>query len=56
MVHGVMLGDGKATWYRNRYVRTTLLAAGGGLTAKGAPGGAAGLEQRVGRAPRAASC
>jgi carotenoid cleavage dioxygenase len=43
MVHGVMLGDGKATWYRNRYVRTTLLAAGGGLTAKGAPGGAAGL-------------
>jgi carotenoid cleavage dioxygenase-like enzyme len=43
MVHGVMLGDGKATWYRNRYVRTTLLADGGGLTAKGAPGGAAGL-------------
>jgi carotenoid cleavage dioxygenase-like enzyme len=43
MVHGVMLADGKATWYRNRYVRTTLLAAGGGLTAKGAPGGASGL-------------
>ena len=43
MVHGVMLDDGKATWYRNRYVHTTLLAAGGGLTAKGAPGGAAGL-------------
>ena len=32
--------DGKANWYRNRYVHTTLLAAGGGLTAKGAPGGA----------------
>ena len=30
-------------WYRNRYVHTTLLAAGGGLTAKGAPGNAAGL-------------
>ena len=43
MVHGVMLDGGKATWYRNRYVQTTLLAAGGGLTAKGAPGGAAGL-------------
>jgi carotenoid cleavage dioxygenase len=43
MVHGVMLAGGKATWYRNRFVRTTLLAAGGGLTAKGAPGGASGL-------------
>jgi len=43
MVHGVVLADGKATSYRNRYVRTTLLAAGGGLTAKGAPGGASGL-------------
>ncbi len=43
MVHGVMLQDGKAAWYRNRYVQTTLLAAGGGLTATGAPGGAAGL-------------
>jgi len=43
MVHGVLLADGKASWYRNRYVHTTLLAAGGGLTAKGAPGGASGL-------------
>ena len=43
MVHGVMLEGGKATWYRNRYVHTTLLAAGGGLTASGAPGGASGL-------------
>jgi carotenoid cleavage dioxygenase-like enzyme len=43
MVHGVMIEGGKATWYRNRYVQTSLLAAGGGLTAKGAPGGAAGL-------------
>ena len=43
MVHGVVIENGKATWYRNRYVRTTLLAAGGGLTATGAPGGAAGL-------------
>jgi carotenoid cleavage dioxygenase-like enzyme len=43
MVHGVMLEGGRATWYRNRYVATTLLAAGGGLTAAGAPGGASGL-------------
>ncbi len=43
MVHGVMIENGKATWYRNRFVHTTLLAAGGGLTAKGPPGGAAGL-------------
>ncbi|HVJ99020.1 MAG TPA: carotenoid oxygenase family protein [Acidimicrobiia bacterium] len=43
MVHGVVIEDGKATWYRNRYVDTALLAAGGGLTASGAPGGAAGL-------------
>ena len=43
MVHGVMIDAGRATWYRNRYVQTSLLAAGGGLTAKGAPGGAAGL-------------
>jgi carotenoid cleavage dioxygenase-like enzyme len=43
MVHGVTIANGKATWYRNRYVHTTLLAAGGGLTAKGAPGGASGL-------------
>jgi carotenoid cleavage dioxygenase len=43
MVHGVMIEGGKATWYRNRYVQTTLLAAGGGLTAAGAPGGASGL-------------
>ena len=43
MVHGVMIEGGKASWYRNRYVHTTLLAAGGGLAAKAAPGGAAGL-------------
>jgi carotenoid cleavage dioxygenase len=43
MVHGVMLDGGKASWYRNRYVQTALLAAGGGLTASGAPGGASSL-------------
>lgn len=43
MVHGVLLANGGAAWYRNRYVQTSLLAAGGGLTAAGAPGGAAGL-------------
>ena len=36
MVHGVVIEDGKATWYRNRYVDTALLAAGGGLTASSA--------------------
>jgi carotenoid cleavage dioxygenase len=25
MIHGVEIGDGKANWYRNRYVRTPLL-------------------------------
>jgi carotenoid cleavage dioxygenase len=43
MVHGVVLDGGRASWYRNRYVQTSLLAAGGGLTATGAPGGASGL-------------
>ena len=43
MVHGVMLEDGQAKWYRNRYVQTALYAAGGGLTASGAPGGASSL-------------
>ena len=43
MVHGVLLDGGKAAWYRNRYVQTALLAAGGGLAAAGAPGGAASL-------------
>jgi carotenoid cleavage dioxygenase len=43
MVHGVLIENGKASWYRNRYVDTALLAAGGGLTASGAPGGAGSL-------------
>jgi carotenoid cleavage dioxygenase len=43
MVHGVMIENGRATWYRNRYVDTAMLAKGGGLTAAGAPGGASGL-------------
>lgn len=36
MVHGVRLKDGKAEWYRNRYIRTTILEAEGGP--KAAPG------------------
>lgn len=36
MVHGVRLKDGKAEWYRNRYIRTTMLEAEGGP--KAAPG------------------
>ncbi len=36
MVHGVALHGGKALWYRNRYIRTTMLEAAGGP--KAAPG------------------
>ncbi len=36
MVHGVCLQGGKALWYRNRYIRTTMLEAQGGPNA--APG------------------
>jgi len=43
MVHGVRLESGRATWYRNRWVRTGFFAHGGGLAATGAPGGTATL-------------
>jgi len=43
MVHGVRLENGRATWYRNRWVRTGLYDHGGGLGAGGAPGGTATL-------------
>lgn len=36
MVHGVRLKDGKAEWYRNRYIRSQMLEAAGGP--KAAPG------------------
>ncbi len=39
MVHGVRLEGGQARSYRNRWVRTPILAAGGGLTSAGVPGG-----------------
>ncbi len=39
MVHGVSLRNGKAEWYRNRYVRTEPHLAGLGF-GQGAPGGA----------------
>ena len=39
MVHGVQLESGRASWYRNRWVRTGLYDHGGGLGAAGAPGG-----------------
>ena len=38
MVHGVSLRDGRAEWYRNRYVQTQPFKAGVGF-GKGAPGG-----------------
>jgi carotenoid cleavage dioxygenase len=39
MIHGVELRDGRATWYRNRYVRTPLFLdpGGDGLTPEGTP-------------------
>jgi carotenoid cleavage dioxygenase-like enzyme len=40
MVHGVQLADGRAAWYRNRYVRTALYDARAGFGA-GPPGGPA---------------
>ena len=39
MVHGVRLRDGQAQWYRNRYVRSTGVAAALGEPVRGAPGG-----------------
>lgn len=39
MLHGLRLDAGKASWYRNRYVRTPLLGTTGGIGAKGAPTG-----------------
>lgn len=40
MVHGVRLANGKAEWYRNRYIDTSLYAAKVGFMGNGAPGGA----------------
>jgi carotenoid cleavage dioxygenase len=38
MVHGVRLEDGKAAWYRNRYVATTMHTEGQDFTQAGVPG------------------
>jgi carotenoid cleavage dioxygenase len=40
MVHGVRLESGKASWYRNRYVGTSLHAEGKDFSQAGIPGGA----------------
>lgn len=40
MVHGVRLDRGRASWYRNRYLRTPQLASGGDFMSGGPPGGA----------------
>ena len=40
MVHGIRLADGRAEWYRNRYIRSRALEEAGGLPA--APGPRAG--------------
>jgi carotenoid cleavage dioxygenase-like enzyme len=39
MVHGIQLEAGRAAWYRNRYVRTTLYETNAGF-GEGPPGGA----------------
>lgn len=45
MVHGVALKDGKALWYRNRYIRTTSLEQAGGP--KASPGPRRGIREVV---------
>lgn len=40
MVHGVRLRDGKAEWYRNRWVRSSAVAEELGEPVRGTPGGA----------------
>lgn len=45
MVHGVKLKDGRAEWYRNRYVRSNALEAATGLAA--APGPRRGMSDTV---------
>ncbi len=39
MVHGLRIEDGRASWYRNRYVRTTLYDRGIEFADAGIPGG-----------------
>ncbi|HEX7135895.1 MAG TPA: carotenoid oxygenase family protein, partial [Iamia sp.] len=39
MVHGLRIEDGRATWYRSRYVRTTLYEQGIEFADAGIPGG-----------------
>jgi carotenoid cleavage dioxygenase len=47
MVHGVRLERGRASWYRNRYVRTPLAEAGQDLLSFGGPPGRANNQSNV---------
>ncbi len=47
MIHGVRIERGRASWYRNRYVRTPLLASGKDLLEMGAPPGKANNQSNV---------
>jgi carotenoid cleavage dioxygenase-like enzyme len=47
MVHGVRIADGKAQWYRNRYVQTPLAAAGKDILNMGGPPGQANNQSNV---------
>jgi carotenoid cleavage dioxygenase len=40
MLHGIRLEEGRAEWYRNRYVRTPMYEARTGFLGAGPPGGA----------------
>jgi carotenoid cleavage dioxygenase len=47
MVHGVRIERGRASWYRNRYVRTPLAEAGQDLLSFGGPPGRANNQSNV---------
>ncbi len=46
MVHGVRLRDGKAEWYRNRWIRTSAVAAALGEPAPHPPPAGSALDWR----------
>lgn len=47
MIHGVRISDGKAQWYRNRYVKTPLAEAGKDILEFGGPPGKANNQANV---------
>lgn len=47
MIHGVRIADGKAQWYRNRYVQTPLFIAGKDILDFGGPPGGVNTQSNV---------